>query len=208
MAVITESQPTEASGSAAQGSNRRSKPNGWGKRAGLLAFLLPAIISLAMVGQGVYRSGQRADVFTEARNDLAAGLAKLPFEARLPSQVPSGARLVRVIMDEPDEKRGPSIYAMDITYTVPGEGPEAGKYIRVWQTNDVYLKKRLVDPTLDQGDAQTVAGQRWFKRDGQNEDRKPGVSYSRRFDDGITMVVSGPDESMVRATIAALVSQG
>lgn len=187
---------------------RHPAPGKWAKRAGVLAFLLPAITALGMVGQGIQRSGKRADVFTEAQRDLSKDLAKLPFPARLPSTTPEGARLIRVILDEPDEKRGPSIYSIDVTYTVAGnrEGnqPDAGKFVRVWQTNDVYLKKRLADPTLDQGDPRTVAGQRWFRRSGQNEDRGKGVSYSRRFDDGITVVVSGPDEPFVTSTIATL----
>ena len=204
MALTTDTRPdADPSGTSPDGPLYPA-PTKWAKRAGIVAFLLPAITALGMVGQGIERSGRRANVFVEAQRALDKGLVKLPFQARLPTTAPAGSRLVRVLLDEPDEKRGPSIYSLDLTYTVAGDLPGAGKFVRVWQTNDVYLKKRLADPTIDQGDPRTVADQRWFRRDGQNEDRGKGVSYSRRFDDGITMVVSGPDEPMVNATIASL----
>ena len=182
----------------------RLAPTKWARRAGILAFLLPAVTSLGMIGQAAVRSGRRPDVFVEAKRALASANATLPFPARLPATAPGGSQLIRVILDEPDEKRGPSIYALDLTYTVAGGRAGAGNFVRLWQTNDVYLKKKLADPTLEQGDARTVRGERWFRRDGQNEDRGKGVSYSRRFDDGITVVVSGPDEALVNATIASL----
>ena len=185
----------------------RTPPTKWAKRAGVLAFMLPAITALGMVGQAVVRSGDRANVFTEAQRQLSAANTKLPFPARLPSVAPAGSQLIRVILDEPDEKRGPSIYALDLTYTIAGGQPDAGDFVRLWQTNDVYLKKRLADPTLYQGDPRTVNGARWFRRDGQNEDRGKGVSYSRRFDDGVTVVVSGPNETLVSSTISSLVKQ-
>ena len=191
--------------SAPAQSTNRSRPSNRTRWAGVAVFMLPAVTALGMVTQGVYRGGKRTNVFVEARNDLASARAILPFTPRLPSTAPAGSTLIRVLLDEPDEKRGPSIYAMDLIYTIAGDKPNAGRFVRVWQTNDVYLKKRLADPTYDRSDVQRVSGAEWFRKDGLNEDRDPGVSYSRRYDDGVTIAVSGPDERMVLGTIESLV---
>ncbi len=159
-----------------------------------------------MVGSGLYRSSQRADVFTEASRSLDKSLAVLPFTARLPQPTPAGARLVRVLMQVPDRKRGPSIYAIETTYTKVG-APNAingSPYVRVWQTNDVYVRKQVLDPLGDRLDPHQFDGQTWYRRDGESLDRASGVSYTTRYSDGITMVVSGSDESMVLDSIAHL----
>jgi hypothetical protein len=182
------------------------QPSTWSKRSGAILFGLVSLLVAAMVGSGLYRSSQRADVFTEASRSLDKSLTVLPFTARLPQPVPAGARLVRVLMQVPDRKRGPSIYAIETTYTKVGapNAKEGSPYIRVWQTNDVYVRKQVLDPLGDRLDPHQFDGQTWYRRDGESLDRASGVSYTTRYSDGITMVVSGSDERMVLDSIAHL----
>jgi hypothetical protein len=181
-------------------------PSPWSKRSGATIFALISLLVAAMVGSGLYRSSHRADVFTEASRSLDKSLTELPFTARLPQPAPAGARLVRVLMQVPDRKRGPSIYAIETTYTKVGArtAKNGSPYVRVWQTNDVYVRKQVLDPLGDRLDPRQFAGQTWYRRDGESLDRASGVSYTTRFSDGITMVVSGSDESMVLDSIAHL----
>jgi hypothetical protein len=180
----------------------------WTRRAGLITCLGVGAMVGVMLIAGVFRAQNRPDRFTAAQTNLAKSLEELPFTARLPQPVPAGARLVSVIVQEPDEDRGPSIYAMETTYTVVGDQEQAdrasARYVRVWQTNDVYIRKTALDPLGQRINPVELDGNTWYRRDGLSLDRAAGVSYSTRFDDGITAVVSGPDEQMVLDTIAAL----
>jgi hypothetical protein len=200
------SLPT-AAGSQAATDVQQHQPTAFTRNIGLITCLVIAAMVAVMVVSGLIRASNRGDRFSEAQTELTEALEILPFTARLPETVPGGARLVGVIMQEPDDNRGPSIYAIETTYTVVEDRQANGgpaRYIRVWQTNDVYLRKRVLDPLGDKPDPTAIAGNTWYRRDGESLERNAGVSYTTRFDDGITMVVSGPDEQLVIDTINAL----
>ncbi len=175
------------------------------KRTGLITCLVVATMVGIMVAGGVVRAGNRPDRFTASAIQLAESLEKIPFDARLPDPVPAEARLVAVILQEPDENRGPSIYAMETTYTLVGDTKGQGqqaRYFKVWQTNDVYIRKTALDPLADRMNPTKLGDDTWFRRTGESEDkRNSGVSYSTRYADGITVVVSGPDEDLVLQAI-------
>lgn len=182
-------------------------PTKWSRRSGAVIFAFVAVLVAVMIISGLYRSSRRDDVYTEANRALVEAVEVLPFTAQLPSPLPEGTKLVRILLQEPDDKRGPSIYAIEATYTHVGEanlGGAQARYVRVWQTNDVYIRKQVLDPLGDKLDPQDIDGRQWFRRSGESLDRAAGVSYSTRFDTGITMVVSGPDEQMVLDSIEAL----
>jgi hypothetical protein len=196
-----------ATGSQAATDAQQHQPTAFTRNIGLITCLVIAAMVAVMVVSGLIRASNRGDRFSEAQTELTEALEILPFTARLPETVPGGARLVGVIMQEPDDNRGPSIYAIETTYTVVEDRQANGgpaRYIRVWQTNDVYLRKRVLDPLGDKPDPTAIAGNTWYRRDGESLERNAGVSYTTRFDDGITMVVSGPDEQLVIDTINAL----
>ncbi len=179
-------------------------PTSLSRKTGLITCLVIASVVVVMVLSGLIRASNRPDQFTRANNDLKAAIEKLPFTARLPQQPPAGARLVGVIVQIPEDDRGPSVYAVETTYTVIGDKQAengSARYVRVWQTNDVYLRKRALDPLSEAPDPTDIAGQTWFRRTGESLERQAGVSYTTRYADGITMVVSGPDEQLVLDTI-------
>jgi hypothetical protein len=182
----------------------RHRPSGWSKRTGLITCLVVATMVGIMVIGGVIRAGNRPDRFTASSQALTKALVDLPFTARLPDPTPAGGRLVAVIVQAPDNKRGPSIYAMETTYTLVGDtngAKQQARYFKVWQTNDVYIRKTVLDPLGERLNPTKIGDDTWYRRTGESEDEHNGVSYTTRFPDGITMVVSGPDEQLVLQTI-------
>lgn len=182
-------------------------PTSLSRKTGLITCLVIASVVSVMVVGGLIRASNRPDRFTAAQNDLTEALARISFTARLPQQLPEGARLVGVIVQVPDDDRGPSVYGVETTYTVIGDRQAtngSARYVRVWQTNDVYLRKRALDPLAEKPNPTQIDGATWFRRSGESLDRQAGVSYTTRFNDGITMVVSGPDEQLVVETIKTL----
>ncbi len=205
---VAESTNQPTSSGAAPGTPRDAvhDPSLRARRSGRFIFAGFVAVMALMIGTAAYRSSYREDIFTVAQKELARDLAKLPFTARLPEPAPAGTKLVRVITQEPDKKRGPSIYAMETTYSVVGGTSDGSRtdYIRIWQTNDVYLRKQVLDPLGDRLNPTKLKGQTWFRRSGQSLDDPNGVSYSTRFSDGITVVVSGTDEQLVLSAIDTL----
>jgi hypothetical protein len=182
-------------------------PTALSRQTGLITCLVIASVVGVMIISGLIRANNRPDRFTEAQNDLTEALAQIPFSARLPEPEPAGSRLVGVIVQAPDDNRGPSVYAIETTYTVIGDTQGdygSARYVRIWQTNDVYLRKRALDPLAEKPDPTEISGFTWFRRNGESLERQAGVSYTTRFSDGITMVVSGPDEQLVLSTINSL----
>jgi hypothetical protein len=181
------------------------QPSEWTRRTGLITCLVVATIVGVMLIGGLIRAGNRPDRFTESSRQLTKALADIPFTVRLPDPVPANARLVGVIVQAPDKNRGPSIYAMETTYTLVGDTAGEGnraRYFKIWQTNDVYIRKTALDPLGQRLNPTKIGDDTWYRRSGQSEDdRTSGVSFTTRFSDGITMVVSGPDEKLVRQTI-------
>ncbi len=183
------------------------RPSALSRQTGLITCLVIASVVGVMVISGLIRANNRPDRLTQAQTDLTEALAQIPFSARLPEPEPAGSRLVGVIVQEPDDNRGPSVYAIETTYTLIGDtqGHDgSARYVRVWQTNDVYLRKRALDPLAEKPDPTEINNVTWFRRNGESLERQAGVSYTTRFPDGITMVVSGPDEDLVLSTINSL----
>lgn len=183
------------------------RPTPLSRQTGLITCLVIASVVGVMIVSGLVRANNRPDRFTQAQNDLVEALDQIPFSARLPEPEPAGSRLVGVIVQVPDDNRGPSVYAIETTYTVIGDTQGengSARYVRVWQTNDVYLRKRALDPLADKPGPTDINGTTWFRRNGESLERQAGVSFTTRFADGITMVVSGPDETLVLNTVGAL----
>ncbi len=205
--VIDPINPTQRRESDGRGEYH---PTSLSRHTGLITCLVIASVVVVMVLGGLIRASNRPDQFTRANADLTEALAKIPFTARLPQQMPDAARLVGVIVQIPEDDRGPSVYAVETTYTVIGDTQAdngSARYVRVWQTNDVYLRKRALDPLAEKPDPTDISGTTWFRRTGESLERQAGVSYATRYADGITMVVSGPDEQLVLDTIATLAKQ-
>jgi hypothetical protein len=201
------SRPTSGSSNigAALGDGRTPySPSSWSKRTGLITCLVVATVVGIMVAGGVIRANNRPDRFTASSRNLAQALIDIPFTVRLPDPIPADARLVGVIVQEPDGKRGPSIYAMETTYTLIGDtsgAKQQARYFKVWQTNDVYIRKTALDPLGERLNPTKIGDDTWYRRTGESEEENKGVSYTTRYPDGITMVVSGPDEQLVLQTI-------
>ncbi len=219
MASVSDTQPAPQTGESARpvgvqsisasfgDGEGRHQPTAWAKRTGMITCLVIATVVGVMIISGVIRSNNRPDRFVASQRALDAALVKIPFIVRLPSPIPAKAKLVGVILQEPDRKRGPSIYAMETTYTLVGDTKGAGsaaRYFKVWQTNDVYIRKTALDPLGQRLNPTKIGNTTWYRRNGEAVDRQAGVSYTTRYDDGITMVVSGPDEKLVLETIDAL----
>jgi hypothetical protein len=206
----TESTTQSISESLGDGQGRH-QPTEWTKRTGLITCLVIASVVGVMIVSGLIRSNNRPDRFTASQQALDKALKNIPFIVRLPEPVPGGAKLVGVIVQEPDRKRGPSIYALETTYTVVNDklddklsAGQAARYFKVWQTNDVYIRKTALDPLGQRLNPLKIGSVTWFRRTGESVERQAGVSYTTRYEDGITMVVSGPDEDLVLDAINAL----
>lgn len=177
------------------------------KWAGVLVFALPAVSALAAIAYGTVRANNRTgnEAVQIAERALDGAINAVPFSVRLPAVLPNDARLVRVFLDRPDEKRGLQVYTLNTWYTAPVKDRDGGgRTIHVWQTNDPFLARNIDDPTKRPGAAETVGGRVWNR---VLDDRVKGhevITYSARFDDDITMAIDGEDAAEVRATIEAL----
>jgi hypothetical protein len=158
------------------------------------------VLTLLGVVIAALESRQRESPYVEAQQGLDDALRKVPFDVRLPETLPLGKRLVRTYLKEPDVDEG-TVFQMSTWYIRPGVDTMA---IQVWQTNEGYLKRRALDPTQRPGREVVVAERSWWRLDGAGQSREVGVSYSRREDDGVTVVVSGPNDREVADMIGRL----
>lgn len=194
-----------------QPTNPRSRSNQerpiWAKlrkRAGIMVFAFPAILALSLIINGARQASVRGDATVKAQRDLREAFADIPFKIRLPATLPENAPMVRAVLDKPDSKQGFQAYQLNVWYTVRGSSPDAGKSVHVWQTNDKFLARRLRDPLQLVGVEETIGGQTWRR---VVDDRVPGrtvTTFSKRFDDGITMTVDSPRPELARAAIATI----
>lgn len=197
-------------------STSATRPNEWSRneekpvwrfvrrRAGWIVFAFPAIMALSLIANGARQASERGDASQKARRDLQAAFADIPFKIRLPTVLPESAPIVRVVFDKPDSKQGFQAYQLNVWYTVRGSAPDSGQSIHVWQTNDKFLARRLRDPLQLVGPEETINGGVWHR---VVDDRVPGrvvTTFSKRFDDGITMTVDSPKPELARAAISAL----
>lgn len=176
-------------------------------RTGLYVFLAPALLTVALIGVSLWNARDRSgnEATRLATVDLQEALLTVPFAPRLPQTLPGNARLVRAFLDEPDSDQGFQAYQLSAWYrSSQRSGRADGVSVHLWQTNDNFLARELRDPTKLGGAKETVAGQRW-NRVVDNRVRHHSVTtFSRRFDDGITMTVSSPEADDARAAIVAL----
>ena len=174
------------------------------RRAGWIVFAFPAILALSLIANGARQADQRGDASEKAQRDLREAFADIPFKVRLPTALPENAPMVRVVFDKPDSKQGFQAYQLNVWYTVRGTTAEAGQSIHVWQTNDKFLARRLRDPLQLVGKEETIGGATWRR---VVDDRVPGrtvTTYSKRFDDGITMTIDSPAPDLARSAITKL----
>lgn len=206
-----------AEGIAAQPTNPMQQTNGlpgtkpekplWAKvrrRAGIIVFAFPAILALSLIVNGARQASVRGDASVKAERDLREAFADIPFKIRLPKVLPENAALVRAVLDKPDSKQGFQAYQLNVWYTVRGSSPDSGKSVHVWQTNDKFLARRLRDPLQLVGTEEMIGGETWRR---VVDDRVPGrlvTTFSKRFDDGITMTVDSPKPELARAAIATI----
>ena len=174
------------------------------RHAGWVVFAFPAILALSLIANGARQASERGDASQKAARDLKSAFADIPFKVRLPATLPENAPMVRVVFDKPDSKQGFQAYQLNVWYTVRGSAVDAGQSIHVWQTNDKFLARRLRDPLQLVGKEETIGGSAWRR---VVDDRVPGrvvTTFSKRFDDGITMTVDSPTPELARAAIATI----
>lgn len=196
--------PAQSSGPVPQANPERPI---WGRlrrRAGWIVFAFPAFLALSLIANGARQASQRGDASAKAQRDLREAFTDIPFKIRLPKTLPENAPMVRVVLDKPDSKQGFQAFQLNVWYTVRGSSPDAGKSVHVWQTNDKFLARRLRDPLQLVGVEETIGGQTWRR---VVDDRVPGrtvTTFSKRFDDGITMTIDSPKPELARAAIATV----
>lgn len=174
------------------------------RRAGIIVFAFPAILALSLIVNGARQASVRGDASVKAERDLREAFTDIPFKIRLPKVLPENAPMVRAVLDKPDSKQGFQAYQLNVWYTVRGSSPDSGKSVHVWQTNDKFLARRLRDPLQLVGTEEMIGGETWRR---VVDDRVPGrlvTTFSKRFDDGITMTVDSPNPELARAAIATI----
>ena len=199
-----EQATSEAQGDATSPGPDRAKQ----RRAILWVFLPPAILALTLIANGAMQARDRSTAQAVAEKALSKALAKMPFPARLPDHLPDGARMVRVFLDEPDSDQGFQAYQLNVWYRTEGDPDHGGgRTVHVWQSNDKFLARKLQDPTTLTGTSETINGETWHRVTDARVTEHVVSTYSRRYDDGITMTVDSKDRSLALAVILHLVKR-
>ena len=89
-------------------------------RVGLLVFLPPAILAGSLIANGAVQASRRGDATVQAERALKLASVKVPFHIRLPNTLPDNAKMVRVVLDEPDSNQGFQAYQLNVWYRTPG----------------------------------------------------------------------------------------
>lgn len=191
------------------GSQEAPAAEGWNRpprrRAILWVFLPPAILALSLIANGAMQARDRSTAQAVAERALDKALRRMPFPARLPDNLPDGARMVRVFLDEPDSKQGFQAYQLNVWYRTEGDADHGGgRTVHVWQSNDKFLARKLQDPTALTGVPETINGETWHRVTDARVTEHIVSTYSRRYDDGITMTVDSKDRSLALAVIDRL----
>jgi hypothetical protein len=177
------------------------------RKVGALLIAPPAILSLTLIANGAKQSRDRGNATQVAERALSKAFEKVPFKVRLPKPIPANAKMVRVFLDEPDSDRGFQAFQLNVWYTTPGLKSEGGgQTIHLWQSNDKFLSRRLRDPLQMVGKPETLKGETWHRVLDDRVETQIVTTFSRRFDDGITMTVDAKDPNLARSTIEALVT--
>ncbi len=175
------------------------------RRVALFVFIPPAILALSLIANGARQASARAGAQKVAEQALAKAIKKVPFEVRLPARLPKNAPIVRTYLNAPDSDQGFQAYQLNTWYRTPGTADTGGgKTIHVWQSNDKFLARRLQDPTALKGERIMINGEAWNRVIDDRVQSQIVTTYSRKFDDGITMTVDSPDRALVEATVRAL----
>jgi hypothetical protein len=165
----------------------------------------PAILALSLIANGAKQSRDRGNATQLAEKALASAFDKVPFKVRLPKPIPANAKMVRVYLDEPDSDRGFQAYQLNVWYTTTGLKTEGGgQTIHIWQSNDKFLSRRLRDPLQMVGKPETVKGETWHRVIDDRVATQIVTTYSKRFDDGITMTVDAKDPNLAKSAVEAL----
>ena len=170
-----------------------------------LVFLPPAILALSLIANGANQARERGNATELAKSALVKAVKDVPFEVRLPQNLPFAAPLVRTFLDAPDSDQGFQAFQLNTWYTTPGK-PElgGGKTLHVWQSNDKFLARKLRDPLALKGVSVPLSGEVWHRVIDDRVPQRFVTTYSKRFDDGTTMTVDGEDPKMVEEVIKAL----
>ena len=184
----------------------RSKVPKWrGIPVTWLIFLPPAILALSLIANGANQANERGNATALAKKALAKAVKDVPFEVRLPKNLPFSAPLVRTFLDAPDSDQGFQAFQLNTWYTTPGLPEQGGgKTLHVWQSNDKFLARKLRDPLALKGESIPLAGEVWHRVIDDRVSQRYVTTYSKRFDDWTTMTVDGEDPNMVEEVIKAL----
>jgi hypothetical protein len=184
----------------------RSKVPKWrGIPVTWLVFLPPAVLALSLIANGANQANERGNATSLAKKALAKAVKDVPFEVRLPKNLPFSAPLVRTFLDAPDSDQGFQAFQLNTWYTTPGLPEQGGgKTLHVWQSNDKFLARKLRDPLALKGKSIPLAGEVWHRVIDDRVSQRYVTTYSKRFDDGTTMTVDGEDPKMVEEVIKAL----
>ena len=168
-------------------------------------FLPPALLALSLIVNGAWQARARGNATVVAQKALTRAVKRVPFEVRLPKRLPGNAVMVRTFLDEPDSNQGFQAYQLNVWYrTINATIDGGGESIHVWQTNDKFLARRLQDPVQLKGIPITIGGEPWRQ---VTDDRVPNrvvTTYSRRYDNGITMTVDSRDPDLAQQVIEQL----
>jgi hypothetical protein len=175
------------------------------RKIGAMLIAPPAILALSLIANGAKQSRDRGNATVMAERALAKAFDKVPFKVRLPKPVPANAKIVRVFLDEPDSDRGFQAFQLNAWYTTGGLKAEGGgQTIHVWQSNDKFLSRRLRDPLQMVGEPVTIKGETWHKVVDDRVKTQIVTTFSKRFDDGITMTVDAKDPNLAKSAVEAL----
>jgi hypothetical protein len=175
------------------------------RRVAKWVLIAPAILALSLIGNGAWQASHRGTAKTNADKALTEAYAKTPFTIRLPTSAPQNAAMVRVFLDEPDSRQGFQAYQLNVWYRTPGlASAGGGRGVHVWQSNDKFLARRLQDPLAVVGEAEEIGGATWHRVIDDRVVTQVVTTFSRRFDDGVTMTVDSKYPELARQAIVKL----
>jgi hypothetical protein len=175
------------------------------RKLGAMLIAPPAILALSLIANGAKQSRDRGNATDLAEKALIKAFDKVPFKIRLPKPIPESAKMVRVYLDEPDSDRGFQAFQLNVWYTTPGLKTEGGgQTIHIWQSNDKFLSRRLRDPLQMVGKPESIEGETWHRVLDDRVATQIVTTYSKRFDDGITMTVDAKDPNLAKSAVEAL----
>lgn len=168
-------------------------------RVGLVTAVGLAAGALAPAGGGPTLVGTGVRV-EPAEVALAQAGSRAPYSVRRPTELPDGAWLDRAVWIGPEVEHEPAgdVVSVDLVYILSG-----GETVHVWQTNNPALIETGKDPSAT-GVAERLGGARWVLERFDHLGR-PRLRLARRFSDGVTLAVYGPDDEVLLRRVATSV---